>query len=147
MRGVVLVACTLAVCAGLVGCGGSRHATSLPGLTPAKLARLEAIVRSTATADGDAQPSSVMVYASRRHEANIAAGAGTGVYGRTPVYLVIMRGHFVCDSCTGPAGSAAPTGNVVTMVLARKTLQGLDGGIGGRTDTRGVGPGLPLPLS
>jgi hypothetical protein len=147
MRGVAPAVCALAVCAGLAGCGGSHHATSLPGLTAAKLARLKATVRSTAAADGDAQPSSVMVYATRRHEANIAAGAGTGVFGRTPVYLVIIRGHFVCDSCSGPAGSAAPTGDVVTLVVSRKTLLGLDGGIGGQTDTSGVGPGLPLPLS
>ena len=111
------------------------------------MTRLEAIVRRTAAADGDAKPSSVMVYASRRHEANIAAGAGTGVVGRAPVYLVVIRGHFVCNACSGPAGHAAPTGDYVTLVLARKSLHGLDFGIGGRTDTSRVGPGLPLPLS
>jgi len=147
MRSVVLAACVFAVCAGLAGCGGTHHASSLPGLTQAKLTRLEAIVEKTAKADGDAQPSSVMVYASRRHEANIAAGAGTGVFGETPVYLVIMRGNFVCNGCTGPLGAAAPTGDVVTMVVARKTLQGLDGGIGGNINPSGVGPGLPLSLS
>lgn len=32
------------------------------------------------------------------------------------------------------------------MVLDRKTLRGLDGGIGGNVDTSKVGPGLPLQL-
>src|SRR5579864_4235339 len=80
------------------GCGGSRHATSLPGLTATKLARLKTIVKDAAKAGGDAHPSSVMVYASRRHEANIATGAG-GVPGSDPVYLVVARGHFVCTGC------------------------------------------------
>lgn len=128
------------------GCGSSRHATSLSGLTRAKLARLEAMVRSAAKASGDAHPTSATVYASRRHEANIAAGAGSGIPGTQPVYLVVVRGNFVCDACTGPAGAAPPHGHVITMVLARKTLRGLDGGIGGQVDTSKVGPGLTLQL-
>jgi len=128
------------------GCGGSRHATSLPGLTATKLARLKTIVKDAAKASGDAHPSSVMVYASRRHEANIAAGAGSGVPGSDPVYLVVAQGHFICTGCTGPAGAAPPRGDVITMVLDRKTLRGLDGGIGGPVDTSKVGPGLPLRL-
>lgn len=128
------------------GCGRGRHATSLPGLTKAKLAKLEAMVRTTAKADGDANPSSATVFASRRHEANIAAGAGSGVPGSQPVYLVVVRGTFVCNDCSRPAGAAPPHGDVITMVLARRTLRGLDGGIGGKVDTSNVGPGLPLQL-
>jgi hypothetical protein len=87
-----------------------------------------------------------MVFATRRHEANIAGGAGTGVPGRQPVYLVTARGHFICSNCSGPAGAAVPRGNVIMMVLDRGTLRGLDGGIGGNVDTSKVGLGLPLQL-
>ena len=60
----------------LAGCGSSTPtATSLPGLTPAKLAQIRADALATARFNKDAHPSSVTVYASRRHEANIAAGA------------------------------------------------------------------------
>ncbi len=142
MIGAVVV--TAALLAG--GCGGSRHATTLPGLTATKLVRLKAIVGEAAKAEGDVHPSSVMVFATRRHEANIAGGAGTGVPGSQPVYLVIARGHFVCSDCTGPAGAPAPRGNVIMMVLDRRTLRGLDAGIGGHVDTSKVGPGLPLQL-
>jgi hypothetical protein len=142
-----------ALVAGLVvlgvaaGCGGSRHATSLPGLTAKKLAKLEAIVQNDARIDGDAHPLSVMVYASRRHEANVVAGAGTGVLGSQPVYLVVVRGQFVCSTCSGPAGAAPPKGNVITLVLGRSKLQGLDFGIGGQQiDTGALGPGLPVSL-
>jgi hypothetical protein len=127
-------------------CGSSHRAISLPGLTTTKLVRLKALARTAAKTEGDAHPSSATVFASGRHEANIAAGAGTGVPGSEPVYLVIIRGHFVCSDCTGPANAAPPHGNVITMVLDRKTLRGLDGGIGGHVDTSKVGPGLPLRL-
>lgn len=104
------------------------------------------MAKAAAKANGDADPSSVTVFASRRHEANIAAGAGSGVPGSQPVYLVIIRGTFVCTGCTRPAGAAPPRGDVMTMVLTRKTLRGLDSGIGGQVDTSKVGPGLPLQL-
>lgn len=118
----------------------------LPGLTDAKLAKLRAMVRGAAKANGDAHPSRVMVYASRRHEANIAAGAGTGVIGHQPVYLVVARGHFTCSSCSGPPNSTPPSGNFITQIVDRGTLQDLDFGIGDRVYTSKLGPGLPLQL-
>src|SRR5262249_3842187 len=105
------------------GCGSSRPASSAAGLTSAKLAKLAASVKSMARANGDAHPSGAMIYASRRHEANIAAGAGTGVYGEQPVYLVVVHGNFVCNLCSGPRGHTAPRGTVITSVVDRKTLQ------------------------
>lgn len=124
----------------------ARSAGSLPGLTAAKLARLEAMARNAASVEGDSHPSSAVVFASRRHEANIAAGAGSGVPGSRPVYLVVIRGHFTCADCTGPAGAAPPRGDVITMVLDRRTLRVLDGGIGGHVNTSEVGHGVPLRL-
>jgi hypothetical protein len=140
------LAAGLIVLAVAAGCGGSSHAKSLPGLTAAKLAKLKSIALLDARADGDAHPSSVTVYASRRHEANVAAGAGSGVFGSEPVYLVVVQGKFVCGNCTGPAGAAPPKGNVMTLVLGRTKLQQFDFGIGGQVDTGALGPGLPVSL-
>ena len=147
-RARVSVVALLSASVLLSACGSSRQAaTSLPGLTAAKLAKLTAMVRKEATLGGDPHPSGVMIYASRRHEANIAAGAGTGVPGEQPVYLLVARGQFVCSTCSGPPGNFQPPhGNVITMVVDRRTLQDLDGGIGGRVDTSRLGPGLPLAL-
>ena len=140
---VVLVSASLLAS----GCGSTRHASSLPGLTPGKLARLTAMAKRAARLSGDAHPSSATVYASRRHEANIAAGAGSGIPGEQPVYLVVIRGNFVCSDCSAPARVlSAPRGNVITMVVGRSTLQGLDGGIGDQVDTSKLGPGLPLAV-
>lgn len=133
---------------GLITTRPCHQATALPGLTAMKLVKLSAIVRSAAKADGDTHPSSVMVFATRRHKANIAAGAGSGVPGSQPVYLVVVRGHFVCSKrCPGLPDAVPPRGDVITMVLDRRTLQALDSGIGGPVDTSRVAPGLPLRLS
>jgi hypothetical protein len=141
-RAAVLCAALAALVA---GCGSSGHATSLPGLTPAKLTQIETIAIRDASANGDAHPSSGVVYASRRHEANVASGAGTGVAGEQPVYLVVLHGDFVCTGCGGPPGHKAPRGDVITLVLDRKTLHGLDFGIGEQQiDTSSLGPGVSL---
>jgi hypothetical protein len=139
---VVLVSASLLASA----CGSARQASSLPGLTAGKLAELKAMVKRAATVNGDTHPSSATVYASRRHEANIAAGAGSGIPGEQPVYLVVIRGHFVCSRCSSPGGSAVPHGNVLTMVVGRSTLQDLDGGVGGQVHTSKLGPGLPIAV-
>jgi hypothetical protein len=45
------------------------------------------------------------------------------------VYLVTIKGHFVCDLCTGPAGSRAPTGTYLSIVINAKNFEGTDSGI------------------
>jgi hypothetical protein len=35
----------------------------------------------------------------------------------TPVYLLAMRGRFVCDSCSVPRGAKAPSGTVIVLEL------------------------------
>jgi hypothetical protein len=46
-----------------------------------------------------------------------------------PVYLVTIRGHFVCNTCTGPPGSNAPRGTYMSLVLNAKTFAGTDFGL------------------
>ena len=130
------------------GCASSgRQATSLPGLTANRLVKLKATVRVEARVLGDAHPSSVTVFATQWREAAIAAGAGTHLGSSRPVYLVVVRGHFHCYGCSPVFGSALATGDVMTLVLDRKTLLARSGGgVGGHVDTSGLGPGLPLTL-
>jgi hypothetical protein len=126
-------------------CGSSRQASSLPGLTAGKLVELTAKVRRAARVNGDSHPSSVMVFASRGHEANTVAGAG--VPGKRRVYLVVVHGWFVCHACSSPGPPAkVPRVNVITMVVDRRTLQNLGGSIGGNVHTSKLGPGLALAL-
>jgi hypothetical protein len=151
MNRVLAAMATLATLVLVSGCGGSHHAASLPGLTAAKLAKLTASVRRDATLNGDPHPLSATVYASRHHEAVLATMAD-GVPGDQPVYVVVIRGQFVCSGCsspgpigaTGAQGSNQPHGNTITDVVDRRTLKELDWGIGTRVDTSKLGPGVPI---
>jgi hypothetical protein len=48
------------------------------------------------------------------------------------VYLVTIKGHFVCDLCSGPSGSHAPTGAYLSLVINARTFEGTDSGISPR---------------
>lgn len=128
------------------GCGSSRHAGSLPGLTAAKLATLTAKARDVAEGDGDAHPSEATIYATVRRESTRAPLLPPPTQ---PVCVVVLRGHFVCGFCDLP-GAAPPRGND-TIVFDRKTLQGLAGGVAKQVDPsalgiRRLGPGRPVAL-
>lgn len=49
---------------------------------------------------------------------------------KTIVYLVTIKGRFVCGLCSGPPGSHAPTGTYLSLVIDAKTFKGTDFGIG-----------------
>jgi hypothetical protein len=46
------------------------------------------------------------------------------------VYLVTIKGHFVCGLCSVPPGSHAPTGTYLSLVIDARTFAGTDSGIG-----------------
>jgi hypothetical protein len=48
---------------------------------------------------------------------------------KTIVYLVTIKGHFVCNLCSVPAGGHAPTGRYLSIVINAKTFKGTDFGI------------------
>jgi hypothetical protein len=136
---VTAIACFVAA-----GCGGTGSVTSLPGLGPARLARLSTIVRATVTGLGDAHPSSVTVFATRHRVAAAATGHVARSRRDQPVYLVVARGRFSCAGCVSSAPESAV---VVTLVLSRATLRPLSGGgFGGAVNVDDVGPGMRLVL-
>jgi hypothetical protein len=49
--------------------------------------------------------------------------------GKRIVYLLTIKGHFVCGLCSGPSGSHAPTGTYLSLVLDARTFAGTDSGI------------------
>ena len=48
---------------------------------------------------------------------------------KTIVYLVTIKGHFVCNLCSGPAGAHAPIGTYLSIVIDAKNFEGTDSGI------------------
>jgi hypothetical protein len=143
MKRALAVGTALASIALLGGCGSGSEA-SLPGLTAAKLARIKAIARNAATIEEETNPTSVMVFAGRQRQRTIPPERPSPIQ---PIYIVVMRGHFVCDTCiTGPA-MGTPHSKVMTLALDRKTLQDRGAGITTRdVDVSKVGPGLPVRL-
>ena len=138
----MVVLCTVVA----AGCGSGQARKSLPGLTSPKLVRLTKIARDSFKGmAGDQRPSSATVFATSRHEVNIVDGPGTVSPGSQGVYLVVVRGHFTCTSCSIWPGGRLSRGDFA-LVLDRKTLRFLDESIGGRVNTSKLGPGVPLQL-
>ena len=136
------------------GCGSSREATSLPGLTAARLAKVKALAQANATAassyGGSRHVSSAMVYATTYREALLAMGQRglTAQVGDQPVFLVVEHGHFRCAGCDY---SAPVSGDIAYLVLERRTLRSLDPGYSGfivdHTNMSQLGRGLPLAVN
>lgn len=45
------------------------------------------------------------------------------------VYLVTIKGYFVCDLCSVPPGAHAPTGTYLSLVFNARTFIGTDSGL------------------
>ena len=125
-RSVVVAAAVLTV----AGCGGATVATGRPVPTSA-VPRLTAIAERAARVNGDAHPVWVTAVLTTHAKALTSATPGDLIPGAdgVPVYLVTIRGHFVCNTCTGPPGSKAPTGTYISLVIDARTFTGLDFGL------------------
>jgi len=51
---------------------------------------------------------------------------------KATVYLVSIKGDFVCGACSGPPGSHAPTGTYMLLIIDAKTFEGNAFGISPR---------------
>ncbi|HET7016136.1 MAG TPA: hypothetical protein VFI65_19600 [Streptosporangiaceae bacterium] len=58
-----------------------------------------------------------------------AAPGDTTPGGKAIVYLVTIKGHFVCNLCSYPSGAHAPTGTYMSIVIDAKKFEGTDSGI------------------
>lgn len=116
----------------VAGCGTAPAATGRP--VPASVVRrLTAIAERAARLNGDPHPLWATAVLTTHGKALTSATPGdyTGDP-RVPVYLVTIRGQFVCDTCTGPSGSKAPTGRYMSLVLDARTFFGSDFGLSNR---------------
>lgn len=128
-----MIGCSAAVAAAVLtvaGCAGATVAAGRPVPTSA-MPRLTAIAERAARVNGDAHPLWVTAVLTTHAKALTSATPGDRIPGAdgVRVYLVTIRGHFVCNTCTGPPGSKAPTGTYISLVIDAKTFSGLDFGI------------------
>ena len=144
VRGVIGTAVVVTGVVALSGCGGGHKAASSGPhrfrATPL-VKRLTAAAESTARSLGDRSVKSAQVYGPDSRSALVNASSGDlvqkTVRERKGFYLIVLRGHFVCDSCSGPAGAKRPRGTVATDVWSPR---------GGRTDF-GLSERLPAAVS
>jgi hypothetical protein len=64
---------------------------------------------------------------------------------RTVVYLMTMKGRFVADDVSVPAGAHAPAGRYLSIVLNAKTFESLDFGLSASAPS--VAPGRFGPVT
>jgi len=114
------------------------HASGYNSLTPP----LQNSIRSRMAASTDGPINEIDVYGPGSRAALVKASSGDIVVmspreARLRFYLIVARGRFVCDGCSGPAGHKPPHGTVETRVWSRAE---------GGTDF-GIGGGLPSAVS
>lgn len=102
------------------------HAES-PAPLPAYVVKL---ADQESTYHGDAHPASAVVVSTTRGAAANAAGGERVDIPRTPVWLVVLRGHFRDRNASVPVGQPTPKGSAIWFTISRKTHHILDFGIG-----------------
>ena len=127
MAGAAAMASVLAA----AGCGQSPAAagTQVPA---SAIGRLTAMAHRAATINGDSAPAWITAVVTTHAKALTSATPGDYSPGSAhiKVFLITMRGHFTARDATGPPGAKAPTGRYLSLVIAARTFQGLDFGIG-----------------
>jgi hypothetical protein len=99
------------------------------------LKRIAALARGTARSLGDTSPRTAQLYGPDSRYVLVKASSGDLVQkvareGKG-FYLIVLRGHFACDSCRGPAGAKPPRGTIATDVWS-PTAGGTDFGLSDR---------------
>jgi hypothetical protein len=115
----------------VAGCGAAAASAGRP-VPKSAVSRLIKIAKRTARLNGDRHPLWATAVLTTHEKALLSATPGDTVSDRrhVQVYLVTIRGRFVCNVCTGPSGSKAPRGRYISLVVDAKTFNGMDYGIG-----------------
>jgi hypothetical protein len=142
----------LAIMTVAAGCGShagvkAQH-TSLPGLTPKRLAALRESAISAAAGMGETRPTDGIVVATTQHAVFRAEPAGPKVYGPDfKVYVVAFSGHLTAYRATRPPGRPPPTGRFSYAIHRADTLAVTDWGLLGKPfDLTQLGPHVALDL-
>jgi hypothetical protein len=97
------------------GAAAASRATPIP---PGARAELLGEARRVGARDGDARPFDIeVVLTSFSLGAQATGDGGSKVMpAGTPVYLLAMRGHFTCNSCSHPRGAKIGPGTVIWLL-------------------------------
>ncbi|MGN6678625.1 MAG: hypothetical protein ACTHKL_12745 [Streptosporangiaceae bacterium] len=95
------------------------------------VSRLTEIAKHAARANGDQHPKWAIAVLTTHEQALRSATPGDTVANRrhVAVYLVTIRGRFVCKTCSVPPGAKAPKGRYISIVVDAKTFKDMDFGL------------------
>jgi hypothetical protein len=121
-----------------------------PDIAASVRASLLALAQGDARLNNDSSPYDIQVVETTAKEASRIDGEGDGVIyhgAGPPVYLIAMRGRFICNTCSPPAGARLPRGSVITLELPVRAGEDLGSGfsLGDRYPNLAVA-GAPVPL-
>jgi len=129
----LIPALTAAACGSASGATAShRPAVPEPGkpVPASAVHRLTAIADRAVTLNGAHPVAWATAVVTTHAKALTSATPGdTTPGGKVIVYLVTIKGRFVCGLCSVPAGAHAPTGTYLSLVIDAKTFEGTDSGI------------------
>src|SRR5215471_11401214 len=125
-----------AACGSAAGMTAShRPAVAEPGqpVPASAVHRLTAIADRAVTLNGGHPVAWATAVVTTHAKALTSATPGdTTPGGKAIVYLVTVKGHFVCSLCSVPPGGHAPAGAYLSIVIDTKTFAGTDSGIGAK---------------
>ena len=114
------------------------------------VSRIAAEARRLTRGLGDSSVKTAEVYGPRSRIALVRASSRawerTTARERTGFYLIVVRGHFVCHSCSVPAGGKAPRGTIAADIWSR-TEGGTDFGLSRRLPAAMSRLGSPTVIS
>jgi hypothetical protein len=113
------------------GDGRGQSGAGRSAVPASAIPRLAAIAADMARANDDVQPISASAVATTHANALLAATPGDTVtqQTQTPVYLVVIRGHFTGYAAKIPPGASPPTGSYLSFVVDQKTFTVMDWGL------------------
>jgi len=129
----VLAAAACGSASGTTVTASHRPAVAEPGqpVPASAVHRLTAIADHAVTVNGGQPVTWATAVVTTHAKALTSATPGDMTPGgKAIVYLVTIKGHFVCGLCSVPPGAHAPTGAYLSLVIDAKTFEGTDSGIG-----------------
>jgi hypothetical protein len=91
--------------------------------------RLWNISQEAASGNGDPNAEMRRVVGPVAYDRTDSLLGGGPMHDASPIYLLEIDGHFVCNGCSGPEGSSSPRGHAIDVLLSTGTLEGLGFGI------------------
>lgn len=116
-----------------VGACGASAASTAGSVSPSVRSALLTKANRLAAFEGDPRPYDIEAVRSTARKAERFAGGQANLPPpASPVYLVAMRGHFHCNTCSHPAGATIPPGTVITFTVLAKTLKSFESSLSKR---------------